>query len=319
MQWNASYQESVFTFANNINTHEGGTHLSGLQRRPDAHAQPLRARPGRCSRRRRTTSRARTSARASPRSSRSSCQNPQFEGQTKTKLGNPGIARPRRADRQRAARGVPRGEPARREAIVMKAIQAARARQAARKARDLTRRKSALQRRVAAGQARRLPDRDPESRSSSSSRATRPAAPPRQARDRRYQAILPLRGKIINSEKNRINKVLSNAEIQAIDHRDRHGHRRRVRPREAPLPPDHRDDRRRRRRRAHPHADPDVPLPAHAGAVRARPRLHRRAAALPGQARQPGDYLEKDAAARGAARPRARSPTSTSPTATARA
>ena len=96
-------------------------------------------------------------------------------------------------------------------------------------------------------------------------------------RDRTYQAILPLRGKIINSEKNRINKVLSNNEIQAMITAIGTGHRRRVRRREAPLPPRDRDDGRRRRRLAHPHADPDVPVPADAGADRARPRLHRRA------------------------------------------
>ena len=74
---------------------------------------------------------------------------------------------------------------------------------------------------------------------------------------------------------------------------------------EAPLPPDHRDDGCRRRRLAHPHADPHVPLPPDAGADRARPRLHRRAAALQGQARQPGVLLREGRAARGAARARA--------------
>ena len=101
------------------------------------------------------------------------------------------------------------------------------------------------------------------------------------------------------------------------DHRDRHRHRRRVRRREAPLPPRDRDDRRRRRRLAHPHADPDVPLPPDAGARRARPRLHRRAAALQGQDRQPGALLREGGAARGAARRASGSRTSRSPTATA--
>ena len=91
----------------------------------------------------------------------------------------------------------------------------ARARQAARKARELTRRKSALENSSLPGRLADCTIKDPDLRSSSSSRATRPAAR-RNGRDRTTQAILPLRGKIINSEKNRINKVLSNTEIQAM-------------------------------------------------------------------------------------------------------
>ncbi len=83
--------------------------------------------------------------------------------------------------------------------------------------------------------------------------------------------------------------MLSNTEIQALITGDRHRHRRRVRHRQAALPPGHRHDRRRRGRLAHPHAGADVPVPAHAGALRPRPHLHRRPAALPVQARQPGE------------------------------
>ena len=90
------------------------------------------------------------------------------------------------------------------------------------------------------------------------------------ARDRSFQAILPLRGKVINAEKNRINKVLSNEEIQAIITAIGTGIGEEFDAREAPLPPDHRHDRRRRRRRAHPHAHPHVPLPPDAGARRGR-------------------------------------------------
>ena len=100
--------------------------------------------------------------------------------------------------------------------MINKAIPASRARQAARKARELTRRKSALDGSSLPGKLADCQINDPEPRSSTSSRGTPPAAPPSMRATALFQAILPLRGKVINSEKNRINKVLSNAEIQAI-------------------------------------------------------------------------------------------------------
>ena len=157
-----SYVESVFSFANNINTHEGGSHLSGLQGGAHRHAEPVRARQGPAEGEGGRTSRARTSARGSPRSSPSSCASRSSRARRRRSSATRGCAGPRRADGEREARRVPRGEPGRRRSrSSRRRSRRANARQAARKARELTRRKSALERHVAARQARRLPDPRP--------------------------------------------------------------------------------------------------------------------------------------------------------------
>ena len=141
---------------------------------------------------------------------------PQFEGQTKTKLGNPGV---RGLVESTVNAGLARffeENPPDAKQIVRKAIEAGRARQAARKARDLTRRKGALDGLSLPGKLADCQLNDPESAELFLVEGNSAGGSAVDARDRLFQAILPLRGKVINSEKNRIGKVLSNAEIQAI-------------------------------------------------------------------------------------------------------
>src|SRR5262249_20410102 len=143
-------------------------------------------------------------------------RNPQFEGQTKTKLGNPGIEGVvRTAVNERLSQFLEE-HPQDAKQIITKAIAARNARQAARKARELTRRKSALESSSLPGKLADCQINDPESAELYLVEGNSAGGSAVDARDRVFQAILPLRGKVINSEKNRINKVLSNAEIQAI-------------------------------------------------------------------------------------------------------
>ena len=142
-------------------------------------------------------------------------RDPQFEGQTKTKLGNPWVRGfVEQTVNQKLAEFLEEN-PADARQIVQKAIAAARARQAARKARELTR-KTALEGGSLPGKLADCQIADPESAELYLVEGNSAGGSAKDARDRTYQAILPLRGKVINSEKNRINKVLSNAEIQAI-------------------------------------------------------------------------------------------------------
>ena len=143
-------------------------------------------------------------------------QDPQFEGQTKTKLGNPWVSGlVSTAVNQKLAEYFEENPTDARQ-IVNKAISAQRARQAARKARELTRRKSALESMSLPGKLADCSIKDPEAAELFIVEGDSAGGSAKMGRDRTYQAILPLRGKIINSEKNRINKVLSNNEIQAM-------------------------------------------------------------------------------------------------------
>jgi DNA gyrase subunit B len=214
MQWNNSFQESVFTFANNINTVEGGSHLSGfrsaLTRTLNAKAQDLKL-----------LKKDETLEGEDVREGLAAVvsvklRNPQFEGQTKTKLGNPGIEGLVQTTVNSSLAQFLEENPQDARAISNKAIAAMRARLAARKARELTRRKSALDSSSLPGKLADCSSRDPASTELFIVEGDSAGGPAKQGRDRTYQAILPLRGKIINSEKNRINKVLSNNEIQAM-------------------------------------------------------------------------------------------------------
>jgi DNA gyrase subunit B len=215
MQWNSSYQESVFSFANNINTHEGGSHLSGFRSALTSALNKYARDKGELKEKDENLTgedvREGLTAVISAK-----LQDPQFEGQTKTKLGNPGMQGFVHSIVNSRLAEFLEENPQDARAVIRKAVQAAQARAAARKARDLTRRKSALENSTLPGKLADCSVKDPalaelfvvEGDSAGGSAVS--------ARDRNTQAILPLRGKILNVEKSRIDKVLQNTEIQAL-------------------------------------------------------------------------------------------------------
>jgi DNA gyrase subunit B len=215
MQWNSSYQESVFSFANNINTTEGGSHLSGfkgaLTRTLNDYARAKGLLKEKEDNLEGEDVREGLAAVLSVK-----LREPQFEGQTKTKLGNPWVrGLVEQTVNQRLAEFLEEN-PTDAKRIIDKAVSAARARQAARKARELTRRKSALESSSLPGKLADCQITDPASAELFLVEGNSAGGSAVDARDRTFQAILPLRGKVINSEKNRINKVLSNTEIQSM-------------------------------------------------------------------------------------------------------
>ncbi|HKI67045.1 MAG TPA: DNA topoisomerase (ATP-hydrolyzing) subunit B [Solirubrobacterales bacterium] len=215
MQWNNSYQESIFSFANNINTHEGGSHLSGfraaLTRTLNAYARSkgiLKEKDGNLGG---EDVREGLTAVISVK-----LHDPQFEGQTKTKLGNPPIRGLVEETVNRKLAEFLEENPGDARRIITKAIDASRARDAARKARDLTRRKSALENSTLPGKLADCTVKDPRDAELFVVEGDSAGGSAKQARDRSTQAVLPLRGKIINVEKSRIDKVLANNEVQAL-------------------------------------------------------------------------------------------------------
>jgi DNA gyrase subunit B len=215
MQWNSSYQESIFSFANNINTHEGGSHLTGfrsaLTRTVNKYAKDhgmLREKEDNLAG---EDVREGLTAVISAK-----LRDPQFEGQTKTKLGNPGMAGFVESIVNAGLAEFLEENPAEARAAISKSIQAQRAREAARKARDLTRRKSALENTHLPGKLADCSVKDPSLAELFVVEGDSAGGSAKQGRDRNTQAVLPLRGKILNVEKSRIDKVLANTEIQAL-------------------------------------------------------------------------------------------------------
>ncbi len=215
LQYNDSYVETLFTFANTIRTHEGGTHEAGfksaltrvcndyarklgLLKEPDANLSGEDVREG-------------LTLILSVK-----LPDPQFEGQTKTKLGNSEL---RGITETIVADGLStyfEENPSIAKRILEKSISAARAREAARKARELTRRKSVLESSSLPGKLTDCSSKDPSESELYLVEGDSAGGSAKQGRDRQFQAILPLRGKILNVERARLDKILANEEIRAM-------------------------------------------------------------------------------------------------------
>ena len=215
LQWTTSYNESVFTFANNINTHEGGMHEEGFRR----------------SLTRVITSYARAKGMLKEKDDAlvgEDCregltaiisvrlQEPQFEGQTKTKLGNTEIRSFVETSMNQKLAEYMEEHPSEARAVCTKALSAQRARIEARKARDVVRRKSLLESSMLPGKLADCQTRDPHEAELLIVEGDSAGGSAKQGRQREFQAVLPLRGKILNVERARLAKILENKEIQAI-------------------------------------------------------------------------------------------------------
>ncbi len=215
LQYNEGYAESVFTFANCINTVDGGTHLtgfrSGLTRAVNEYARKAKLLKDDDPNLTGDDVREGLTAIVSVK-----LTEPQFEGQTKAKLGNAEVKSQVEAAVYDGLTAFFEENPADARRIIEKALTTARAREAARRARELVVRKSALEGATLPGKLADCTERDPARAELYIVEGDSAGGSAKQARDRRFQAILPLRGKILNVEKAREDKILGNDEIKAI-------------------------------------------------------------------------------------------------------
>ncbi|MBI4367760.1 MAG: DNA topoisomerase (ATP-hydrolyzing) subunit B [Candidatus Omnitrophica bacterium] len=214
-QYNDGYNEDIFSFANNINTIEGGTHLSGFRTALTRATNQYAKSKNQLKEIDNALSGADLSEGLSAVISVKVPQ-PQFEGQTKTKLGNGEVEGLVSSVVYDAVSAFYEENPSVANKIVEKALLALRAREAARKARELTRRKGALESASLPGKLADCSNEDPKNCELYIVEGDSAGGSAKQGRDRRFQAILPIRGKIINVEKSRLDKVLSNEEIRTM-------------------------------------------------------------------------------------------------------
>ena len=212
MQYNMGYQENIFTFANNINTQEGGSHLIGfktaLTRTMNSYAEKLKINDVKLSS---DDVREGLSVVISVQ-----LQEPQFEGQTKTKLGNSEVKGIVESLVNENLGTFLEENPNIAKLVVEKCINSAKAREAAAKARELTRRKGALNHHSLPGKLADCSERDPAKCELYIVEGDSAGGSAKQGRNRNFQAILPLRGKILNVEKSRLNKIFQNEEITTM-------------------------------------------------------------------------------------------------------
>jgi len=217
MQYNDSYADTTFSFVNNINTHEGGTHLTGFKSALTSVINRYIEKSSSLAKKDKDIRLSGDDVREGLTAVLSvKVREPQFEGQTKTKLGNGEVEGIVRGVVNERLSNYLEEHPRVANMVIDKAISAARAREAARKARDLTRKKSALEVGVLSGKLADCTWTDPSLCEIYLVEGDSAGGTAKQGRDRNFQAILPLRGKIINVEKARIDKVLSNEEIRTI-------------------------------------------------------------------------------------------------------